>query len=179
MAVVVQESVHAGDDVRAVGLAYGHRSNLPFKPLDALVIPVAHQRSRADDEGPLGDGPVAGDALLEQGPEERDTLEGLTEAHVVGEDAPVTVEPSETHDALEHELDSLPLVRPEKLDEHVVDGDRRELLPFRVESLPQHQRLDARRELFGDILRGLRNTEAEADGAGDAEGAAGVRDVGG
>ena len=36
-----------------------------------------------------------------------------------------------------------------------------------------------RRELFGDILRGLRNTEAEADGAGDAEGAAGVRDVGG
>ena len=66
------------------------------------------------------------------------------------------VESAESHDALEHEFHAFALVRAEKLDEHVVDGDRRELFTLGVDSLPQHQGLDPGRELLRDLLRGLR-----------------------
>ena len=75
----------------------------------------------------------------------RDPLEGLPQAHVVREDAPLAGEVAKAHDALEHELDALALVWAEKSDERLIHRHGRKALALRElgRVLPQNQGLDA------------------------------------
>ena len=61
-----------------------------LEPFCAFAVPIANETCRADDDNASCQRPTSQQlmSIVKQCPEKRDTLQGLTKTHVIGEDAP-------------------------------------------------------------------------------------------
>mmetsp|Transcript_43121 Transcript_43121/g.84729 ORF Transcript_43121/g.84729 Transcript_43121/m.84729 type:complete len:298 (-) Transcript_43121:199-1092(-) len=112
--ILVDKEVYVLLNCLPVEFGQCHRfDNTGAKPLDELALPVFDQTAGADDHHPLGRWlSICRYSRFEQRHDERDALEGFSQAHVVGEDASLEVSLL-LHDALVHEGGALALVRPQ------------------------------------------------------------------
>ncbi len=79
-------------------------------------------------------------SLSKQRPQQRDSLQGLAQTHVISENTPTALEVPEAHHAAKHELHALPLVLAQVLAQRAVDTDAPATLAIAVSILflPKH-----------------------------------------
>lgn len=127
-----QALVAADQDLEDRGLGKGFQVFLDFfairfgkgegldspgaQPLDEFVVPVLDERAGTYDNHTLGGGFLVGrDSCFEECVNQSHGLEGLSEPHVIGKDAPLSTVVLHPHDTLIHKIDTLPLMRSQPL----------------------------------------------------------------
>eukprot|EP00953_Heterococcus_sp_UTEX-ZZ885_P040584 20732-Heterococcus_DN1.PRE.4 len=136
----VEEQCDARDDLVPRGLTQRYALALPFQPLLQLALPVRYKRRWTDHHSAARSWLPFFSPLLQQRPQHSYALQCLAQPHVVCQDAALSLHFPQAHQALEHELHALPLVRPQELAQPRVycDGVRRVAA---VVALPQDEGL--------------------------------------
>ena len=128
------------------------------EPLAELLPPVVDKSDRTHNQCLLNNRRGFKDRiLLEQSPKQRNSLQSLSQAHVICENGTFTIKRPHAHHTLIQEFDTLTLMRPQVLGQERINNNIHNLPPLRHRLRPRHNQCTNRLGVMtrNDLPHGL------------------------